>query len=74
MVTTVMWWMAQQLDPWNPGGEKLLEALQLIWDMIYAKHTQYTITINDPVFYLISPSMSVATDFLIIRLDKPMAL
>src|SRR5258705_6786909 len=56
MVTTAMWWLAQRDDPWNPGDEELLEALQLIWDVIYVKHCKYTIVVNDAVFSLVGPS------------------
>jgi len=53
-VPTYLRWAATQEDPWALDDEKALDAMQKIWNAIYNKTVPYTITLNDPVFSIVS--------------------
>jgi hypothetical protein len=57
-IPTYLWWVATQEDPWALDDEKALDAMQTIWDVIYKKTVPYTITLNDPVFFVSQPILS----------------
>jgi hypothetical protein len=55
-IPTYLWWVATQEDPWALDDEKALDAMQDIWNTIYDKNVTHTITLNDPVFAIVSHS------------------
>jgi hypothetical protein len=58
-IPTYLWWIANQEDPWVLNDEKALKAMQYIWTAIYEQRVDYTITVNGPVFSIVSqPTLS----------------
>ena len=53
-VSTYIWFVSFQRDPWNIPDTTACKAMQMIWDAIYDE--PYTIQINGPVFGVVSES------------------
>jgi len=47
-IPTFLLWVGQQADPWNIPDDKVVDALQKIWDVVY-KNIPYIVEQKDAV-------------------------
>jgi hypothetical protein len=61
-IPTFLWFIAySQTDPWNLDEHGIIEAMQLIWNKLYGKAIPYQITAQDPVYVIVSFTISEIT-------------
>ena len=55
-VPSNIWWMAFQLDPFNPEDDSQVSFMRTSWKVIYGNTVPHKVRVNDPVYQLVGLS------------------